>query len=338
MEHKPAPPHSDETDGLWIALVLDGTGGARELAWDAIDSWKPDDGPLWIHLHPRAPRAIAWLDSERSLPEAERSALRNPDASNPQLQALGTGAFLISLRGLAPETERDSRDLSLLRMLAEPHRVVSCCDRWLPGVVGIRDLFRTRNGPRDIPELIAAMAAGLAALLRDNALDLEDPMTELEYAAETEQDSDSSELGEMQTTIARLRRHVAPYKILVARFLAMPDAWLVSDHLPRWRHLADQLQEADSLLQNMYERAKALRDLVGERLARRMNYILYVLTVLTTIMLPLTFVTGLFGMNVGIEGGSYRFMQAPLTFLGICAALGVLAWVEYRFIKRRQLL
>lgn len=337
MERNSASPPLEATDGLWIALVLDGKGGAREIGWDALDAWKPDDGPLWVHLDPRAPRAITWLNSEGSLPEAERSALRN-DATNPQLQQVGDRAYLISLRGLAPETERESRDLALVRLLVERHRVVSSCDRSLPGVIRIRDLLRTRSGPRDVPELIATMAAGLGALLRDAALDLEDPVAELEYAAETEQGSDSSELGEVQTTIARLRRHVAPYKILVARCLAMPDAWLFSDHLPRWRHLADQLQEADSLLQNMHERAKALRDLVGERLARRMNYILYVLTILTAIMLPLTFVTGLFGMNVGIEGGSYRFMEAAPTFLGICAALAVLAWVEYRFIKRRQLL
>ena len=69
-----------------------------------------------------------------------------------------------------------------------------------------------------------------------------------------------------------------------------------------------------------------------------MNEILYVLTVVSTIMLPLTFLTGLFGINVGISGASYPGMSGALTFLAVCAALGIIAWLEYKFLMRRDLL
>jgi CorA-like Mg2+ transporter protein len=55
-------------------------------------------------------------------------------------------------------------------------------------------------------------------------------------------------------------------------------------------------------------------------------------------MLPLTFITGLFGMNVGITGASDRGMSSTLAFLGVCAALTIIAWLQYRFLVRHNML
>lgn len=69
-----------------------------------------------------------------------------------------------------------------------------------------------------------------------------------------------------------------------------------------------------------------------------MNDILYVLTIVSTIMLPLTFITSLFGMNIGLAGASYLGMSSTLAFLAVCAVLAILAWLQYRFFARRDLL
>ncbi len=77
---------------------------------------------------------------------------------------------------------------------------------------------------------------------------------------------------------------------------------------------------------------------MAERRAARMNDILYVLTIVSTIMLPLTFITGLLGMNIGLAGASYSGMSSTLAFFAVCAALAVLAWLQYRFLARHDLL
>ena len=86
------------------------------------------------------------------------------------------------------------------------------------------------------------------------------------------------------------------------------------------------------------QRAGTVRDFMSDRRATRMNEILYLLTLVSTIMLPLTFITGLLGINVGISGASYRGMSSALAFLVVCAALTMTAWLGYRFIMRRDLL
>jgi zinc transporter len=331
------PSDSHDGGGLRLAIVLDGNGGARELGWEGLSSWKPEQGPLWVDLDPRAARAIAWLDSESGLPERERKALLGSEP-RPQVEASLDGAYLISLSGLAPGVEESSGDLARLRVRVHRHLVVSLCDRELPGVAMARESFRAGTGARDVPELTVALGAWLSGLLRDAALDFENTTAELEFAAHKAQGSEWPELGWLQISIARLRRHVAPHKVLVARLLAMPESWLIRSRLTEWQRLADELLSTDNLLQNLQERANALHDYVGQRLVRRMNYILYVLTILTSVMLPLTFLTSLFGMNIGIKGGSYRFMDGTAAFLLVCVTLAVIALVEYRFVRRRHLM
>ena len=81
-----------------------------------------------------------------------------------------------------------------------------------------------------------------------------------------------------------------------------------------------------------------MRDLIADRRATRMNEVLYVLTLVSTVMLPLTFIAGVLGMNVGISGASFRGMSSTLAFLGVCAVLTIIGWLEYRFLVRRDLM
>ncbi len=77
------------------------------------------------------------------------------------------------------------------------------------------------------------------------------------------------------------------------------------------------------------ERARLLQEEVSERIAEATNRQLYVLSVLSALFLPPTFVTGLFGMNVkGLPLG-----DDPHGFLAVCGlglASAVLAFAVIR--------
>ncbi|HEY8210946.1 MAG TPA: CorA family divalent cation transporter [Myxococcaceae bacterium] len=328
----PGPP-----DGLWLALVLDGRGGARELGWAGVRAWRPGQGALWIHLDPRHPSAVEWLDEQSGLTAEQRSALLQT-AERPRLRALEGNGFIASLRGLAPSLDEDSSALAMVRMWIEPERSVSLSQQVLPGVQRAAEAYRAGQGPRDLPALILWLASRLSTSLHEEALDMEDSMAELENLALGDRQGLAEALRVLQRRITRLRQHVAPMKIFVARLLAVSDTWLVKDYAAGWTHLSDETQDTDDVLQALQERVGAVRDSIQERLARRTNQVLYVLTILSAIMLPLTFLTGLMGINVGIQGASYRWMESTRAFFLTFAALAVLAWLEWQLIKRQHLL
>ena len=120
--------------------------------------------------------------------------------------------------------------------------------------------------------------------------------------------------------------------------IAARPMWLIGDELPRLTAIAEDLRSDEAESEHLLERVGAVRQSMAERRAARMNDILYVLTIVSTIMLPLTFITGLLGMNIGLAGASYSGMSSTLAFFAVCAALAVLAWLQYRFLARHDLL
>ena len=39
-----------EDSGLVFAFCLDGKGGGREVSFENVRQWTPEDGTLWLHL------------------------------------------------------------------------------------------------------------------------------------------------------------------------------------------------------------------------------------------------------------------------------------------------
>ena len=50
-----------DNDGLILAYILDGNGSGRKVGWREIESWKPRQGLLWIHLDYSNPLVREWL-------------------------------------------------------------------------------------------------------------------------------------------------------------------------------------------------------------------------------------------------------------------------------------
>ena len=88
------------------------------------------------------------------------------------------------------------------------------------------------------------------------------------------------------------------------------------------RNAIERLSALGHDLDLVQERARLLGDQLSGRLMEATNRNLYVLSIVTTIFLPMTLVTGIFGMNLG----GLPEQQDPLGFwygMAIMAALGV---------------
>ncbi|MFM9044803.1 MAG: CorA family divalent cation transporter, partial [Solirubrobacterales bacterium] len=92
------------------------------------------------------------------------------------------------------------------------------------------------------------------------------------------------------------------------------------------------------LLENYKEVIDALEETNDTFLSPRVNDALRVLTAITVIVLPLTLIASIFGMNVGLPGGGDPEGGSMVTFavvIGVMVAVlaGMVAW----FRKRRWL-
>ena len=104
---------------------------------------------------------------------------------------------------------------------------------------------------------------------------------------------------------AELRRELLHLRNLAVsqRDLLLPiaegDYDYVSEALSqRFRHVRDHLMQVIELVDSLREQLSAVRDNYHSSVAQRTNEIMKTLTIFATILLPLTFIAGVYGMNV----------------------------------------
>ena len=131
-------------------------------------------------------------------------------------------------------------------------------------------------------------------------------------------------ISTLRHQIASVRRFLAPQRDALDRLNRQPGEWLMEVDLRDLRDEADRITRYLEDLDLARERTWVLREEFLGQLAQEQNSRMYVLSVVAAIFLPLTFVTGLLGMNVGGLPG----LESPRGFAGsvvimVVAAIGL---------------
>ena len=96
--------------------------------------------------------------------------------------------------------------------------------------------------------------------------------------------------------------------------------------------IVDASERIWDLLDNYKEVVEALEDTNESLISHQQNDILYVLTIFSVVMLPLTFLTGFFGMNVhfpGFDSGAGFVGTLVLFVVTIAGMLGFFRWKKW---------
>ncbi|MFB9983196.1 transporter [Mesorhizobium kowhaii] len=105
----------------------------------------------------------------------------------------------------------------------------------------------------------------------------------------------------------------------------LPDP--INDMAARLSHRAHTLYHDGEQLQ---ARTRLLQDELMAKLTMQSNQLLYILSVMTAVLLPMTIISGLFGMNVG----GLPLVNTPVGFWVVTAVSLVIAAATYLFVRR----
>jgi magnesium transporter len=129
-----------------------------------------------------------------------------------------------------------------------------------------------------------------------------------------------------------LRKSVWPLREAISSLERM-DSALVSDFVKIYiRDLYDHTIQVIDNVETLRDMSASLIDTYLSSLSNRLNEVIKVLTVISTIFIPLTFVSGVFGMNVP---EMIRWLEAPWAFDAIIATMLAVAFVMLMYFKRR---
>ena len=196
----------------------------------------------------------------------------------------------------------------------------------------LADEINRGNGP-DTPGSFLVM---LVDFLLDRASsvieDLYDQVDELEDAVLVESNYHQREqLAGIRRQAIALRRFLAPQREALNRLSAERSPLLNdADHL----HLREGFDRLTRLVEDLdaaRERASVTHESLVSRIAEQTNQRMYVLSIVAAIFLPLSFVTGLLGINVGgIPGADSALGFPAVIVLMLVIAAGICALFRWR--------
>src|ERR671934_764058 len=151
-----------------------------------------------------------------------------------------------------------------------------------------------------------------------------------------EDDIDDGHFEEIVRDISKAKQEIISYRKIIKP--ERPTLRLLERHVERFLpeelelyfdDIVDASERIWDNLDNYKEVVEALEDTNESLISHQQNDILYVLTIFSVVMLPLTFLTGFFGMNVhfpGYDTSAGFFGTLALFIVTLAAMLGFFRW------------
>ncbi len=217
-----------------------------------------------------------------------------------------------------------------IRLWVDELRIISTFRRELRSVHDVIESLRNHEGPAGTADLLASLADRLVVRMTDTVDDLEERIAKLEEESlEGTTRETRFALAELRRQVIGLRRHIAPQREALSSLVSSKFPWLEEPHRLSLRETQDRLIRHLEDLDAIRERAALTQEEVQSRLAEQQNVRIYVLSIVAAIFLPLGFLTGLLGVNVGGIPGS----DNPAAFGVFVALLLAIVTLEVVFFR-----
>jgi zinc transporter len=323
---QPTTPSKPLTDrGLVWAFFLDRKGGGVRVGWEAIATWRPEQGLLWAHFDISEPGPDLWLEERSGLEPPIAAALLAED-TRPR-SAPSRNGLLVILRGVNLNPGAEPDDMVSIRVWLERDRIFTTRRRLLQTSGEIRSAIEKGEGPASSGEFLCSLVERLADRIGEAVDELDEQIDAVEEAI-----SDINvlafrfKLSDLRRQTAHLRRFLAPQRDALDRLVRQPDPILTEHDNLAIREQADRVQRHLEDLDLIRERGMVLQEELLGRMAYEQGQRIFLLSVVAAIFLPLTFLTGLMGMNVGgIPGAQTKsgFLAASALLIGFGVAMAL---------------
>lgn len=295
---------------------IDASGKATEFDWRAGPAPKEGEGLDWIHLNIRSDVARSWLTEQSGLDSIVVDALLE-DETRPRSVSMGDGLVVI-LRGVNLNPGADPEDMVTLRIWAEEGRVITARRRPLMAVNDLRAVVEAGRGPRDAGDFLVEIADRLIDRMGGVLTDLNESVDAVEESlVDSPVHAQRSELTAIRRQAIAMRRYLGPQRDALARLYSERVSWISELQRSHLREVTDRTIRYVEDLEAARERTAITQEELNGQLAEQMNRRMYALSIVAGIFLPLGFLTGLLGINVGGIPGT----ENPLAFAIVCVSL-----------------
>lgn len=274
-----------------------GSDGAARVTDEAARAG--DGAYTWSHYDLSAGDVAGRLAG--AVPEIALSALTQAE-TRPRCDRLGDqlgDGIILNLRGVNLNPGASPEDMVSLRLWITADRIISARLRKIWAVDQMRQSMENGVGAPTVGAFIAAVAEGLTSRIESVSLELEEEIDRLEEDIVLNNLIEAQALIAPRASLIKLRRFIGPQREALGRLASMDHPMLTDADRVALRETANRAIRTVEALDAGRDRLSALQDHIEAAHASALGRNSYVLSVVAAIFLPLGFLTGLFGINVG---------------------------------------
>lgn len=306
----------------------------RRLPLREVNLSEPTEGIRWLHFAGNVARSREWLQNSSPLDSTHIEALCS-ELARPRLFVDSERHLMLTLR-TARATSVPSLDFMSLRVWASGNQLISVSLSTSEIVSDfVTHLHLQRRSVVATEQLLLELSQYITLEFTQAVDGLGEEINSLEARWKEKRSVDIATLVVARQKVARIGRHLSPQLEAVQKAeevigqLDLPKAMKKRYH-DGWREVSNRVRRDIEALAEMRERVTILSDTLHQVSNERITRTMYLLSVVVTLFLPLTFVAGLLGMNAaGIPAS-----DAPLAFWVVCGLMAVIVISQWYVFHR----
>ena len=314
----------------WMTIVqFDGRGGVRKVEEAEEATFvTPAKGFALISGNSRAPEFRVWLKKELGDFYAD---LVTVPSTRSRCTVIDDKALVV-LRVARPGAEPEDVGRQLLSLWLEKGRVIIASELNIVEFLGIGQWQQTHHAPHSPADLVARLALRAADRLEPLIERLGNSLDVIEENLMMNRNHDSrSRLAHLRRTIINMRRLVWPQRDVLTTLEIEDLSFLTNRDRVRLREAAARTARLGDELQTLSERAVLVHEQLLDTRAEQMNQTMLLLAAATVVLMPLTVISGILGMNLPIP-----FAHEPWAFWAVCGGLAAMGVAIYLFMKKQK--
>ena len=300
---------------------------AREIIQDS-------ENEVWIDFEDIGPDDVAFLRDDLNIHQIAIEEVLSP-LERPEMQTFENHILLV-LHAPSPSLEKGGMDTIEIDFLVGNNFIVTVRSGPIASVKDMED--RVRANPRIMSRGCDFMLYFMADAMVDdylpilNALDKRIDAIQ-ETAVKNPTRETSSDLMKLKADILEIRRATGPQFEVLRRLTGGHTDIIEPGLAVYFRSVCEHIQQVNSQLDSFREEVNTTIQLCLAVKSDQLNEVMKVLAIIAVIMMPLTLITGLFGMNFYFPDWVQKSGLAWWLTGGVMVALGL---GLFTFFKRKK--
>ncbi len=302
---------------ITCAYILDQNGAGKKITSNEVPDAIAEEKLLWLHFDKCTKENAELLIQFSGIDPIIAQALFSED-TRPRFNPTGNMGALLILKGLNLHPKAQPEDMISIRIWVEKNRVFSVSRYRMAVISEVEKRVELGQGFKTSDEFVAAVSLLLLDRIEPLIDEVDSTMDAIEQNFQDYDENLFSSISDIRVSTTTIKRYLSPQKEALGQFVGWQAEWLSKKQKKLIKEQLERISRFIEDLELVRERAGIEMDEIRNRMQRQMNKSMYIFSLVAVLFLPLTFLTGLFGINVGGIPGS----QTPWGFAIFCLLLG----------------